>query len=307
MKCPVCPNTSVTPEQLTCDNCGADLTAVRRIAELPARWYNDALAHLRNGETDAAIAELQAAINVEDAPQFRRLLGKALWNAGRFAHARAQWEMIADDAEAQRLLAMEVPHDEPGNPWKIVAAVAALLIIGITIPSLLRSTAPKPRPPASQAAKPKPPVVAVSSSSSPLAPLAARLATHTAIRTESDDRGLHVVFRNGLFDSGSDLPSEAGELALRDLARELASAGMRLHVTVEGFTDPVQPPRGSRWSDNWSLAFSRAHAAVERMRADAGPGVSWSASSAGEAGAPYPNDNERNRTVVLHVAQRVGG
>jgi flagellar motor protein MotB len=78
---------------------------------------------------------------------------------------------------------------------------------------------------------------------------------------------------------------------------------------VEGFSDTNPPPQ-EHWADNWSLAFARARAAVEIMRHETGRNIVWSARSAGDTGTPFPNDTEinreRNRTVVMHVAERSG-
>ena len=305
MQCPVCPNANIPPDQTSCANCGADLTPIRRMQELPARWFNEALIALRAGDTSAAIAKLFSAAAIEPrSVPIRRVLGKALWNAGRTSEAHEQWRLIAeDDEEAKRLLAMPVAR----RNYAAIAAVVilALIAVGALIMALRpRSAGSVGGPPAVAAAagrrsNPAGEPPAERRTSGPryeLASLESKLAARDDLRAEREGNGLRLTFREGLFPSGSDVPTPAGRARLESLARELAGT----RVQVEGFTDSNPPPRG-RWADNWSLAFARAHAAVNAMRVASGERVSWSATSSGDRQTPYPANQPNNRTVVLHV------
>lgn len=316
MNCPVCPNANIPPEQTSCSNCGADLTPIRRLQELPARWYNEALALLRDGDAGAAIVRLHSAAAIDpDAPHIRRLLGKALWNARRSAEAIAQWRMLPDDEESRRLLAMSPPTSERRRAMSVPVLLLSILIVLAGLGAMLFNNRRPERPPLREPSVSQPSVTQVAmpkpaAGSAHLASLAERLRGHGELRAERRGGVLTITFSDGLFPSGSDVPTRAGQTMLRSIARELAATSAPMLVIVEGFTDSNPPPQDGRWSDNWSLAFSRAYAAVELMRRDAGGAVSWSARSAGDIGTPYANDGDtsraRNRTVVLHVEERSG-
>lgn len=315
MKCPVCPNTDIRAGQTSCGNCGADLTAIRRLEELPARWYNEALELLRKGQPEKAIAKLEAAVAVNASTPVRRLLGKALWNAGRPEEAIAQWQMLPDDEEAKRLLAMPPPQTAAGRPavGLVAGAIALAIALGAGVILLTtRRAVPIAAAPVMQANAAADPLAASPTSADPdpskpsaVASIASRLSGRSGLRTTDEHGAVAITFDEGLFASGSDAPTRAGAATLKSLARVIAAEPHALEVMVEGFTDAKPPPR-DRWSDNWSLAFSRAHAAVRLMRPESGTRVSWSAKSAGDQNTPYPNETEadraRNRTVVLHVS-----
>lgn len=279
MHCPVCPNPNIPPEQTACANCGADVTSIRRLQELPARWYNEALVLLRAGDSGGAIAKLHAAAELApDSQPIRGLLAK-ITPRRNFVPAVAAIVILAALAFGAGLMTRH--GERASRPQRS----------GI-LPE--RQTKPPGETPAGERAR-RPP---------PLQDLESRLAARNDIRVQRDGDSLHISFHEGLFPSGSDIPTAAGRAQLESLARDLGA----VRVNVEGFTDANPPPRDGRWNDNWSLAFSRAHAAVELMRAAGSSDAVWSASSSGDRATPYPHDGEttqsKNRTVVIHVSAK---
>lgn len=285
MQCPVCPNPKIPPEQTTCANCGADVTSIRRLQELPARWYNEALALLRTGDTTRAIAKLHAAA-----------------------------ELDPESLPIRNLLAKIAPRR---NAVPVIAAAVILAVLAFGAGLMTRDGERASRPqrsgilPERQSRPPgrppgETPVGERARRPPPLQDLETRLAARTDLRVQRDGDSLHVTFLDGLFPSGSDIATPDGRAKLESLARDLGA----VRVDVEGFTDSNQPPRDGRWNDNWSLAFSRAHAAVEVMRAAGSSDAVWSASSSGDRATPYPHEGEanqsKNRTVVLHIGRGNG-
>lgn len=269
MRCPVCPNPHVPADQTSCSNCGADLTPLRRLQELPARLYNEALSLLHAGENDRARAKLVTAAELDPKSEpVQQLLAKI---------------RAVPPQRASRTPAM-----------MIAFAILALVAIGALVVALRRP----PDAPVVQAAMiPIPPPAASQPAprAFPLADLERRLSKGHDVRVDREGEGLRATFNAGLFPSGSDALTPAGRALLQSVARELAA----VRVNVEGFTDSNPPPR-EQWKDNWALAFSRAHEAVEVLRAASGAGVTWTASSSGDLRPPH-GDKEKNRTVVLHI------
>lgn len=316
MKCPVCPNPDVG-SATRCGTCGADLSSILTLQELPARWFNEALELIAAGAHDAAIGKLEAAIAAGgSAPEMRRVLGKALWNAGRAAEAKAQWQLLPQDDEARRLLAMESPAPRsPASPLMLVSVGIAGVLLGAFAALLMTRTARPPQEPAPVAAAAAVTIPVVKRSEDPprpagtLEPLARRLEDVT---TSWREGSLEIRFPEGLFPSGSNAPTRDGARRLRALAGALASHSGRLRVTVTGFTDPKPPPQ-ERWKDNWTLAYARANVAIQIMDGPLarpsmmGRKVIWTAESSGDRNTPFPNDTEenraRNRTVVIRVTE----
>jgi flagellar motor protein MotB len=311
MNCPVCPNANIPAGEMACSNCGADITAIRRLQELPSRWYNEALASLRAGTTEAAIASLYSAAAIEpDAAHIRRLLGKALWEGGRTAEAIAQWRMLPDDEASRQLLQMVPAASEKRRAFGVALLIITIVVALAAIAAMLVKARPplRDRSGISRASMMPMMKTHVTEQPPPLTSLTDRLSSRANVRVERRGGGLMITFADGLFASGSDIPTISGHTTLRSMARDLAASSTPLHVMVEGFTDSKRPRRRNRWADNWSLGFSRAHNAVQFLRRDAGTAISWSARSGGDVGTPYVNDGEasraRNRTVVLHVEAR---
>ena len=276
MRCPVCPNPDVPADQTACPNCGTDLSPIRRVQELPARWYNEALALLQRGDNAAAIAKLCAAAELDPQSEpVKQLLAKTRVSAEpkRENHgvAIAAFAILALIAIGALIMAIRRP--------------AETRVVQSSVAASPRTTSPAPSRPDPEPAKPA------------LNDLASRLAQRTDVRVDREGDDLKITFHGGLFPSGSDVMTKAGRVRLESIARELTN----VRVNVEGFTDS-NPPPPHRWKDNWALAFSRAHAAVEAMRAT-GADVTWTSSSSGDADPPYA-EKEKNRTVVLHIAAR---
>src|SRR5262245_13913697 len=130
MRCPVCPSASIGRTDLSCGNCGADLAPIRRLQELPALCYNQALVLLRRGEAEQAITRLRFALAVDEhAPHARRLLGKALWNVGRTAEAVDQWRLAPDDEGARRCLEMATASAAARAPR--TASLTTLVLVSV--------------------------------------------------------------------------------------------------------------------------------------------------------------------------------
>jgi len=324
--CPVCPRQDIPSGQLTCDNCGVDLQPVWRVRELADYRYNEALELLSDGDADRALEKLCAARESGGEPGRCRLLaGKILWQLGRTAGAVREWRLVPSSdplhAESNRLADMAEATVRRRSAVRVgVVAAAAVVILAIPASLLLRpgrspqpaaggtvidSTAPAEVPGRAAGAENLNAVPAQDEATG-LEGLVSRLNELSVVRAEQDEAGLRVVFVDGLFGSGADVPSEAGYVALGQVVRTIASYGESLSVEVLGVTDntPVRP--GGGWTDNWSLALSRAHSAVQFMRVEtASPQVFWLAASSGVAGTPFSNDTEanraKNRTVVLSV------
>ena len=94
LSCPVCPAHDIPPECLVCENCGTDLSPIRRVLELGYVHYNRAVQHLETGDAGKAISELYGAIVTDPAmANARLLLGKLLWKAGNTDEAIEQWRV----------------------------------------------------------------------------------------------------------------------------------------------------------------------------------------------------------------------
>jgi flagellar motor protein MotB len=133
------------------------------------------------------------------------------------------------------------------------------------------------------------------------------------VSASAEGESLRVLFDEGVFAAGGDVPTESGVRALRAVAASLARGaddlseqGRELVVDIVGSSDDRPTRPGGSWSDNWTLGLARATAAAGVLRAQAaGARILWRVSSVGPEGAPWPQDTEarraRNRTVILLV------
>jgi len=297
---------------VSCSNCGTDLTLIRRLQELPARWYNEALRQLHRGDVGEAITRLHSALALgEETPRVRRLLGKALWNAGRPTEAVEQWRMAPGDPEAQRLLGMapaastSVRKNRAVSTLLLVAALS--FAAGAAAVTLLQSS---PRSPAADAVQPilsaqHGAVEPVTRHKSRISMLARRLAGHRGLAVTREGDRLTIGFPAGLFDAGAETPTSDGRTTLIEIARDLAESGA-LHVFVEGVA-------GSEavlddWPDNVLRASDRARIAIDLMRREAGGEVVWIPRSAVGSIVPRPPGDDgvdltESRSVVLRVEE----
>jgi outer membrane protein OmpA-like peptidoglycan-associated protein len=114
-----------------------------------------------------------------------------------------------------------------------------------------------------------------------------------------------LTFDHGLFDRGAVLKPEAQSL-LSALAGQLQSHS-NTTVRIIGHTDNSSMRRDSPFADNFDLGMSRAQTVFDYFRQHTSlPAQSLSVASAGDADAPFPNDNRENRmknqTVTLSVS-----
>ncbi len=208
-----------------------------------------------------------------------------------------------------------------GLPWvaKLTLAVLALWVpISAVLLVGMRESGPstgeeEPVPARGEALSPEGSVVAPATGAAALVELRAFLEGIEGATATIEGGNVRVVFDDEIFASGGDIPTAPGLALLRGagrILRRLAAgreAEQEFMVDVLGASDdrPTRPE--GPWKDNWSLALGRARAAVEVLHDEAGDApIRWRVSSAGEGGAPWPNDSEasraRNRTVVLYVA-----
>ena len=93
LKCPVCPFSGIEPGAEKCPQCGTDLSPIRRVRSLAARFHNDALQEYGRGNIAAAVAKVNASLAIDaDFPRARILLGKLLWKQGYLEAALDQWQ-----------------------------------------------------------------------------------------------------------------------------------------------------------------------------------------------------------------------
>lgn len=273
LDCPVCPARALDPGLAACPSCGTDLGPLLRVRELAAR------------AAEVAVPSPSAA----PAP-----------------------EATGRPAPSSRL-----PTDA-----KLALGVLALWV-PISVVLLVAMRGPRP---ASHEEDPAPPVAVEEATSQPrseasnpevadVTRLLGRIEGVPGATATAEGENVRIVFADGIFASGSDVATAAGLASLHSVGRALAAAstdgssgGQGIVVDVVGSSDdrPLRP--GGPWRDNWSLGLGRARAAAEILRAEVGAApIRWRASSAGEAGAPWTNDTEadrsRNRTVVLYVAR----
>lgn len=309
MQCPVCPNPDVGSGQEVCGTCGADLSSIRLLQELPARWFNEALGLIAAGSHAVAIGKLEAALAAGgNEPAIRRVLGKVLWNEGRTDEAREQWRLIPDDEEAKLLAAMRSPSRRMRGPLVVAATGLLGVLVGAGIAILVRGTGGAPVAPERLTVASA--VPAAADFDGPAAPrhgLAILAASLSRITASISSEELEIRFEEGLFPSASSEPTAEGATVLQELGRILQTHPGPLTAKVIGYTDSMSPP-ADRWKDNWSLAHARARVAVDLMAREAGSGVSWSVESSGDRNTPFSNDTEadraRNRTVIVRVSEK---
>ena len=109
MKCPVCPIDPVPEGATVCPGCGTDVSPLRRIEELGAALYCEAVKLAKDDATDEAIARASGVLALDGRnAKARKLLGKLLWGKGQIREAAQQWERAAaltpDDEQLRNLV-----------------------------------------------------------------------------------------------------------------------------------------------------------------------------------------------------------
>ncbi len=94
--CPVCPFRGLVAADLRCPSCGTDLTALRRVQELPLAVLDDALRALEAGDRSAALAHAQAATAfARSRPRALLVLGDMRARLGDLPGAVEAWRAAA--------------------------------------------------------------------------------------------------------------------------------------------------------------------------------------------------------------------
>lgn len=135
--CPDCGAANPVEAQV-CEQCNADLSAVKSVIDSANSHYNEALALAHGGKLDEALGRLEAALalNTEN-PQYHNLLGTIQAQKGLYSEAMRAWERtLALDPEAEKAfkniekargMEAEAAEEERRRPLKLTAigAVAA--------------------------------------------------------------------------------------------------------------------------------------------------------------------------------------
>ncbi len=301
--CPVCPARGIPPEHLACENCGTDLSPIRRVLELPQHHHNKALQYLEAGAPSKAISELHAALVAD--PSFanaRLLLGKLLWKAGHQSEAIAQWrELIRahpDDASVNALVIAaergQARRSRVMRSWPLGVALG----VGLTFaagwlasgwlaadgtraatPTLVAAPVDLAVPPKHGPAASGPQASAIQASqkgasgsgnqgsSTPVAlsSLASRLRDIQQLRVDIDGSVVRVAPNAGLFAVGSAMPDGSGMALLADIRAVIESAEIPLTVVVTGYADARSVKAGGRWKSNKELALFRGFRAISLL------------------------------------------
>lgn len=110
-RCPVCPFRGLGAEDLRCPVCGTDLTALRRVQELPLALLDDALVALEAGDLTTATSRARAASAFPPARAGALLvLGDVRARRGSLRGAAVAWRAAAragaKDEATERLTAL---------------------------------------------------------------------------------------------------------------------------------------------------------------------------------------------------------
>lgn len=141
--CPECGASNPVEAQI-CQECNADLSAVKSVVDAANSHYNEALALAHSGKLDEAIGQLEAALALSsDNPQFHNLLGTIYGQKGLYSEAIRSWEQcIALDPEFEKAykniekardLEEDAAEEEERRPYVMytygAAALAALMLV----------------------------------------------------------------------------------------------------------------------------------------------------------------------------------
>jgi hypothetical protein len=132
-QCPLCKR-SAPLEGGRCSRCGADLSVLETVREMPSRLYNEGLDAARNGDDLDALAKLGAAAQFGTAPQPWIVLGKLFANAGAAEYAVAAFTRA-------RALGAEIPET-----WMTQAATPVARDDALKVSRVSAGVVPEIRP-----------------------------------------------------------------------------------------------------------------------------------------------------------------
>ncbi len=96
-RCPVCPFRGLRSSDLACPSCGTDLSALRRVQELPLALLRDALDLVQQGRTRDALGPAEAAAALASArPVALLVLGDVQARLGDLEAASRRWREAAE-------------------------------------------------------------------------------------------------------------------------------------------------------------------------------------------------------------------
>lgn len=325
LSCPVCPAHDIPPECLVCENCGTDLSPIRRVLELGYVHYNRAVQHLETGDASKAISELYGAIVTDPAmANARLLLGKLLWKAGNTDEAIEQWRAVArdhPDNEHVKSLLLAERQDEPRRSpnrarWFAVGVLGAVAVFAAgwlggewigrgSEASALPPVAIQAGGQSAQSSTEGKAIIRDSvalpgssrrhdsgsggTQSSPQVELdrvAERLRGLGKLKVEVDGAAIRVIPRDGLFPLGSAMPNGPGTALLKELQTTIDSVGTPLTVITTGFADSTPVKAGGRWRDNKELALFRGAQALSLLDTNSSR-HRYLASAAGDDGTAF--------------------
>ena len=323
LSCPVCPAHDIPPECLVCENCGTDLSPIRRVLELGYVHYNRAVQHLETGDAGKAISELYGAIVTDPAmANARLLLGKLLWKAGNTDEAIEQWRVVArdhpDDEQVKSLLLAERQDEPRRSPnrarWLAVGVLGAVAVFAAgwlggdwmgrgseasaLPPSAIQTGAQSAQSNTEGKAIIRDSVALPESSlghdsgsggTQPSLPLeldrvAERLRGLGRLKVEVDGAAIRVIPRDGLFPLRSAMPNGPGIALLKELQTTVDSVETPLTIVTTGFADSIPVKVGGRWRDNKELALFRGAQALSLLNTNSSR-HRYLASAAGDGGS----------------------
>jgi flagellar motor protein MotB len=131
------------------------------------------------------------------------------------------------------------------------------------------------------------------------------------VRQVVRDGGIELTFAEGLFQSGASLRPDA--IAVIDaLGARLGRVPPETVVIITGHTDDIPVPVGKAFADNTALGLARATVVMRRLVAASSlRAATFLVGTAGDGGAPYPNDARdnrlKNRTVTVQIREGAHG
>lgn len=173
------------------------------------------------------------------------------------------------------LTALEASEARPRAAWsrppRWIALAALVFVAGAFTGVAIRSRG-TPAAPSSDAT---PPATTLTSGSSParstatpsLDTIATALASLSDFVVERAGERVSISGRDPLFRVGSVRLTPATRGMIDRIAGAIASTDQPLRIHVRGYADDTPVRRRGRWSSNWTVAFVRAQAVAERMRA----------------------------------------